>query len=343
MSADSKPNILPSIAVKTEVVAAHTSGLERCRVLNSDHRSVTLPSAPNNQSRRRAQQASKAALASPVRADPCGLARLIQAASLQREFFSLNSCKMISARHLFAMSGNEEIVKRSVRIAGHATSISLEPAFWQALSEIAARRDLSLNALLSQIAAERGVVGVAVRLVEADKNDRRRNFVLGEVCREFGHGNPRRPVPGKTIDPGRDGGDGNRLKPLLAGDCQAGAVAAGQDVRFACIAAAPYRTDRMNDMPGRQPIAAGQPCLSRRAATDPAAFGEEFRAGGAVNRAIDPAAAKQRRIGGIDDRIDRQPGDIAEFNADAVGESTRHRHLLPSRAQQALAWPFSRR
>src|SRR3954454_381213 len=83
MSADSKPNILPSIAAKSEVVAGHTTGLERCRVLNSVRRSVTLPSAPDDQSRRRRPRASKAALASPVRADPCGLARLIQAASLQ--------------------------------------------------------------------------------------------------------------------------------------------------------------------------------------------------------------------------------------------------------------------
>src|SRR5204862_6742611 len=147
--------------------------------------------------------------------------------------------------------------------------------------------------------------------VEADKNDYRRNFVLSEVCRDFGHGNPRRPVPGKAVNPGRDGWEGNRLKTLLAGDCQAGAVAAGQNVRFACIAAAPYRTDRMNDMPGWQPIAAGEPCLSRWAAADLAALGEEFRAGGAVNRAIDPAAAEQRGIGGIDDRVDLPAGDIA--------------------------------
>ena len=46
--------------------------------------------------------------------------------------------------------------KRSVRIAGHATSVSLEPAFWEALGELAARRRLSLNALLSAIDAERG-------------------------------------------------------------------------------------------------------------------------------------------------------------------------------------------
>jgi predicted DNA-binding ribbon-helix-helix protein len=46
--------------------------------------------------------------------------------------------------------------KRSVRIAGHATSVSLEPAFWEALGELAARRQMSLNALLSAIDAERG-------------------------------------------------------------------------------------------------------------------------------------------------------------------------------------------
>jgi predicted DNA-binding ribbon-helix-helix protein len=54
------------------------------------------------------------------------------------------------------MTRRVEIVKRSVRIAGHATSVSLEPAFWDALGEIAARRQLSLNALLSRIDAERG-------------------------------------------------------------------------------------------------------------------------------------------------------------------------------------------
>lgn len=47
-------------------------------------------------------------------------------------------------------------VKRSVRIAGHPTSISLEPAFWEALREIAARRGLPVNALLTEIDATRG-------------------------------------------------------------------------------------------------------------------------------------------------------------------------------------------
>eukprot|EP01037_Dinobryon_pediforme_P031527 gene31527-36061_t len=46
-------------------------------------------------------------------------------------------------------------VKRSVTIAGHATSISLEPIFWQVLEAAAARRSLPLNALIAQIDALR--------------------------------------------------------------------------------------------------------------------------------------------------------------------------------------------
>lgn len=46
-------------------------------------------------------------------------------------------------------------VKRSVTIAGHATSISLEPVFWQALQAAAAERGLPLSALVAEIDALR--------------------------------------------------------------------------------------------------------------------------------------------------------------------------------------------
>lgn len=42
-------------------------------------------------------------------------------------------------------------VKRSVTIAGHQTSISLEPMFWAALEAEAAVRELPLNALIARI------------------------------------------------------------------------------------------------------------------------------------------------------------------------------------------------
>lgn len=46
-------------------------------------------------------------------------------------------------------------VKRSVTIAGHETSIALEPIFWAALEKAAAERQLPLNALIARIDAER--------------------------------------------------------------------------------------------------------------------------------------------------------------------------------------------
>jgi predicted DNA-binding ribbon-helix-helix protein len=46
-------------------------------------------------------------------------------------------------------------VKRSMTIAGHQTSISLEPLFWHALKEAADSRHLPVNALVAQIDVER--------------------------------------------------------------------------------------------------------------------------------------------------------------------------------------------
>ena len=50
---------------------------------------------------------------------------------------------------------NRKIQKRSVKVAGHATSVSLEKAFWNALKEIASTRSLSLNELIGEIDRER--------------------------------------------------------------------------------------------------------------------------------------------------------------------------------------------
>ncbi len=46
-------------------------------------------------------------------------------------------------------------VKRSMTVAGHQTSISLEPLFWDALKRAAEQKDLPVNALVAQIDVER--------------------------------------------------------------------------------------------------------------------------------------------------------------------------------------------
>jgi predicted DNA-binding ribbon-helix-helix protein len=48
------------------------------------------------------------------------------------------------------------LTKRSISLAGHRTSLALEPAFWRVLEAMAAERRLSLAALVARIDGERG-------------------------------------------------------------------------------------------------------------------------------------------------------------------------------------------
>jgi len=56
------------------------------------------------------------------------------------------------------MSGEDalRLVKRSISIHGHRTSVSLEGAFWMRLKIVADRRDLSISALIAEIDDTRG-------------------------------------------------------------------------------------------------------------------------------------------------------------------------------------------
>jgi predicted DNA-binding ribbon-helix-helix protein len=60
--------------------------------------------------------------------------------------------------------------KRSLTIAGHATSISLEPAFWDELKRFAAEDGLSVAQLVADIdAARTGNLSSAIRLWILDR------------------------------------------------------------------------------------------------------------------------------------------------------------------------------
>lgn len=62
------------------------------------------------------------------------------------------------------------VVKRSVMVGGHKTSVSLEDAFWDSLKEIAARRGVSLSTQLAGIDTHRntGNLSSAIRLFVLD-------------------------------------------------------------------------------------------------------------------------------------------------------------------------------
>jgi predicted DNA-binding ribbon-helix-helix protein len=60
--------------------------------------------------------------------------------------------------------------KRSVLIAGHKTSVSLEGAFWDELRAIAAERDMPLGRLIEEIDMRRGGnLSSAIRLFVLDR------------------------------------------------------------------------------------------------------------------------------------------------------------------------------
>ncbi len=58
-------------------------------------------------------------------------------------------------------------VKRSVTIAGHETSISLEPVFWLALERSARELGMPVNALVARIDAARIEAGRPPNLTSA--------------------------------------------------------------------------------------------------------------------------------------------------------------------------------
>jgi predicted DNA-binding ribbon-helix-helix protein len=56
------------------------------------------------------------------------------------------------------------VLKRSLTIAGHRTSLALEIAFWRRLKTLAAARSLSLSALVAEIDARRGEANLSSAL-----------------------------------------------------------------------------------------------------------------------------------------------------------------------------------
>ena len=62
------------------------------------------------------------------------------------------------------------VVKRSIVIAGHKTSVSLEDAFWKGLKDIAIARRITLSDLVASIDTERrhGNLSSAIRLFVLD-------------------------------------------------------------------------------------------------------------------------------------------------------------------------------
>src|SRR6185369_17680845 len=120
-----------------------------------------------------------------------------------------------------------------------------------------------------------------------------------------------------------------------------GPVTAGQQRLFVLLATAPNGADGMDHMSGLKPVPARHLGRSRVASAERAAFGQQFRSGGPMDRAVDATTAEQGTIGCIDDRIDVERSDIRDDDVECclADLSSKLRHAwsyithLPLRAR----------
>jgi predicted DNA-binding ribbon-helix-helix protein len=87
------------------------------------------------------------------------------------------------------------VVKRSIVIAGHKTSVSLEDAFWKGLKEIAAARNMTLSELVATIDGSRrqGNLSSAIRLFVLDYYQRQASGERGQADPARDGTNPQAP------------------------------------------------------------------------------------------------------------------------------------------------------
>jgi hypothetical protein len=143
----------------------------------------------------------------------------------------------------------------------------------------------------------RTVLGEAAK---DNAGDSRRRFQRAD---DGGDRDGRGTIGRETIDAGGDRGKGDRGKAVGLTQLDRAAIAGGQCGVFTLAAAVPYRSDCMNDMPRPQAVTFGNLGIAGGAAAKRAAFGEQLRPRRAMDRAIDAAAAQQRRVRGVDDSV----------------------------------------
>ena len=118
------------------------------------------------------------------------------------------------------------VVKRSIVIAGHKTSVSLEDAFWTGLKEIAGGRDITLSDLVASIDTDRraGNLSSAIRLFVLDyyrtqpANGNSATSGPSGVTRQFCG------PPADASGVARRGGSGSRLTSTGAGKAGASSL-----------------------------------------------------------------------------------------------------------------------
>ena len=124
------------------------------------------------------------------------------------------------------------------------------------------------------------------------------------------HRNTGGAVGRKAIDAGRNRWKGDRCEAVLLAELNRTAIAGGEQTVLAERTAVPNWSDRVDHVSCREPVTLGDLGVTSLAAVKHPARGDKVRPRSAMNRAIDAAPTKERRIRGVDDGVNAQGGDV---------------------------------
>ena len=97
---------------------------------------------------------------------------------------------------------------------------------------------------------------------------------------------------------------------MLLAEFDRAAITGGEQIVLAEATAIPHRPNRVDHVPGLEPVALGDLGIASIAAMEHTAFGHEFRPGRPMDRTVDATPAQERRIGRVDDRVNAQCRDV---------------------------------
>lgn len=165
-------------------------------------------------------------------------------------------------------------------------------------------------------------IGCVNRLVEAGEDHFLRRIVVLHLRDGFADRDFYGEIDGESVNAATDGWEGERAKVILPCNFKTGNVATCEEFPLAVISTIPHWADGVNDVVGGETIAPGELCLAGFAAAEQATLVEKFWTGSAMNRSVNPSTAQQGTVGGVDDGIDGQGGDVGFENLYSVGHGS---------------------
>src|SRR5262245_35928505 len=153
---------------------------------------------------------------------------------------------------------------------------------------------------------------------EAAEHDALNGGLLAQTVEHGGDGDACGTIQRKAVDAGRDRREGDGCETLICGERQAVSIAGSEQQVLTAFSTVPDRPNRVDHVARRQPEARRDLRLSSLAAAKPGASLGELMPRGTVDGAADASARGKHLVGGIDDGVDVEPGDVAFDNLDAV-------------------------